>query len=88
VASHWEPLERVLLEAGVDGTWQEAIQSVRKMHNIKLNQHPNMLVQTTLAEIDRRAARYVANWTKSEPCNFAMGTSEVQGIPLGHDLAW
>jgi hypothetical protein len=64
-AWHWKSLERVLLEAEVDDTWQDAAQSVRKMHNIKIDRHPDRLVQATLAEIDRRAARYVANWTKS-----------------------
>jgi hypothetical protein len=65
-ASHWKSLERVLLEAEVDDTWQEAVQSVRKMHNINLNLHADRLVQMTLAEIDRRAAHYLANWTKSD----------------------
>jgi hypothetical protein len=55
-----------LLEAEVDDTWQEAVQSVRKMHNIKLNRHRDGLVQATLAEIDRRAAHYIANWIKSD----------------------
>jgi hypothetical protein len=66
-ASHWNSLERVLLEAEVDDTWEEAVQSVRKMHNIKhLNQHPDRLVQATLAEIDRRVADYVSNWAKGD----------------------
>jgi Putative 2OG-Fe(II) oxygenase len=64
--SHWKCLEQVLLKAEVDETWQEAVQSVRKMHNIKLNRHPDRLVQATLAEIDRRAALYLAKWTNSD----------------------
>jgi hypothetical protein len=65
-ASHWKSLEQVLLEAEVNDTWQEAVQSVRKMHNIKLNRHPVPLVQATLADIDQRVAHYLANWTKSD----------------------
>jgi hypothetical protein len=66
-ASHWKALERVLLEAEVDGTWEEAVHSVRKMHNIgRLNLHPDRLVQATLAEIDQRVAYYIANWTKGD----------------------
>jgi hypothetical protein len=65
-ALHWKSLERVLLEAEVSDTWQEAIQSVRKMHNIKLDRHPDQLVQATLAEIDRQAANYLGNWIKSD----------------------
>jgi hypothetical protein len=64
--SHWKALERVLLQAEVDDTWQEAEQSVRKMHYIEFNRPQHQLVQATLAEIDRRAADYLANWTKSE----------------------
>jgi hypothetical protein len=61
-SSHWKSLERVLLES--EGEWQEEVQSVRRMHKIQLRRHPNQLVQATLAEIDRRAAHYLANWTK------------------------
>jgi hypothetical protein len=64
--SHWSSLERVLLESEADDTWQEAELSVRKMHYIKLSRHPNQLVKATLAEIDQRAAHYVANWTESD----------------------
>jgi hypothetical protein len=36
------------------------------MHFVKLDRHPDGLVQATLAEIDRRAAHYLANWNKSD----------------------
>lgn len=49
----------------VDDTWQEAA-PVRKMHFIQLNRHPDNLVQATLAEINRRASHYLANWNKSD----------------------
>ena len=66
-AAHWKSLERVLLEAAVNDTWKEAANSVRKMHFIRhLHRHPDRLVQATLAEIDRQAAQYVANWSKSD----------------------
>jgi hypothetical protein len=100
-ASHWKSLERILLEAEVDDTWQEATQSVRKMHNIKLNQHPDRLVQATLAEIDRRAAHYVANWTNSDHvlsrwvprpftvCHWAMiSHGDGYNVPHIHSKGW
>jgi len=66
-ASHWKLLERVLLEAETEDTWQEAAQSVFKMHKIThLDRHPDPLVQATLAEINRRVAHYVANWTEAD----------------------
>jgi hypothetical protein len=65
-AAHWRSLERVLLEAEVDETWQEAVQSVRKMHNIDLYRHADRLVQATLAEIDRRAEHYLTSWANSD----------------------
>lgn len=65
-ASHWKSLERVLLAAEVDETWQESLLSVRKMHNIKLNRHPDSLVRVTLAELERRAAHYIADWIQSD----------------------
>ena len=66
-AAHWKSLERVLLKAEVDDTWQEAAISARKMHRIEhLDRHPDPLIQATLAEIDRRVTHYVANWTKVE----------------------
>jgi hypothetical protein len=100
-ASHWKSLERILLEAEVDDTWQEATQSVRKMHNIKLDRHPDRLLQATLAEIDRRAAHYVANWTKSDHvisrwvprtftvCHWAMiSHGEGYNVPHIHSKGW
>jgi hypothetical protein len=66
-ASHWKSLERVLLELEADDTWEEEVQSVRKMYRISnLNRHPDRLVKATLAEIDQRVAHYVANWTKTD----------------------
>jgi hypothetical protein len=66
-ALDWKALERVLLEGESDDTWEEATQSVRRMHKISdLRRHPDRLVQATLEEIDRRVAQYIANWTKGD----------------------
>ena len=62
-ASHWKSVERVLLEAKAADTWKDTLQSVRKMHTLNLDLHPDPLIQATQTEIRRRVARYVANWT-------------------------
>jgi hypothetical protein len=65
-ASHWKSLERILLQAELDDTWQEALQSVRKMHYMDIKPPYHELIQATLAEIERQAGNYLANWIKSE----------------------
>ncbi|HXQ17926.1 MAG TPA: putative 2OG-Fe(II) oxygenase [Caulobacteraceae bacterium] len=57
-----------LLASGTDGVvWQEAVQSVRKMHFVGgLHAHPHSLIRDLMAALGREIETYLAAWRRSE----------------------
>jgi hypothetical protein len=57
-----------LLANGTDGVvWQEAVQSVRKMHFVGgLHAHPHPLIRSLMADLGREIETYLQAWRRSE----------------------